>query len=215
MLKQLFVLGMLVLVLSGCSDDVSNQQTIADLEENLDKATKRLVEKEKELKTLYQQLEGAVEQDDIKIAKDDVPKLWDAPDIQLWSYMADSSFAKENGWKHASTTWRKLDAEFDKVNASPHQTGQSPGLLLVALITDLKVSESLGQEVWEVNSRIEFIDENNAIGYIMSYGFSDDSVAGSDIKVTMKKDNGFWYIETAEEREQCYRGLGNNKELSL
>ena len=82
-------------------------------------------------------------------------------------------------------------------------------------MTDVEVSNLLGQDVWEINSRIEFFDENNAEGYIMSYGLFDDSIAGSDIKLTMKRENGFWYIEFAEQREQCSRGVGENGGLCL
>jgi len=215
MLKQLSILGLLTLLLIGCSDEASNQQNLADLEKELDKTAEHLAEKENELKTLYQQLEGTTEQEYIKVSKEDVPKLWNNPDTQLWKYMMDSPFAKENGWEQASTNWRKLDGEFDETISSPNQSWQSPGMLMLAFMTDVEVSYFLGQDVWEINSRIEFTDENNANGYILSYGWLDDSIAGSDIKLTMKKDNGFWYIEYAEEREQCYRGLDKTKGLCL
>ena len=215
MLKQLSILGLLTLLLIGCSDVASNQQNLADLEKELDKTAEHLVGKENELKTLYQQLEGTTEQEYIKVSKEDVPKLWNNPDTQLWKYMMDSPFAKENGWEQVSTNWRKLDGEFDETISSPNQFWQSPGMLMLAFMTDLEVSYFLGQDVWEINSRIEFTDENNANGYILSYGWLDDSIAGNDIKLTMKKDNGFWYIEYAEEREQCYRGLDKTKGLCL
>lgn len=215
MLKQLSILSLSLLLLIGCSNvNPNNQQNLANLEE-LDKTAEHLVEKENELKPLYQQLEGTTEQGYISISKDDLPKLWNNPETQLWKYMMDSTFAKENGWEQSSTNWRKLDTKLDETISSPNQSWQSPGMLMLAFMTELEISDSLGQEFWEINSRIEFTDENNATGYIMSYGWRDDSIAGSDIKLTMKKDNGFWYIENAEEREQCYRGLGKTKGLCL
>ncbi|WP_161568166.1 hypothetical protein [Anaerobacillus alkaliphilus] len=43
----------------------------------------------------------------------------------------------------------------------------------------------------------------------------DDSIAGEDMKVTMKKGNGFWYIENVEIRGRCSRGVSENNELCV
>jgi hypothetical protein len=161
------------------------------------------------------QLVGAKEQEYIKIIKDDAPKLWNEADVQLWKYVTDYSLAEENGWKQEITSWKKLDYEFDKSLSSPNQTWENPGKLLLAFMTDVEVSNYLGQQIWEINSRIEYLDESHALGYIMSYGFFDDSTAGSDIKLEMKKENGFWYIESAEEREHCSRGIGEKSGFCL
>ncbi|WP_251624142.1 hypothetical protein [Sporosarcina luteola] len=157
---------------------------------------------------VHQQPEGEEEQEYIKILKDDAPKLWSDADVQLWKYVSDYSLSEEMGYKQEITSWRKLEGEFDKSLSMPNQTWENPGKLLLAFMTDMEVSNFLGQGIWEVNSRIEFLDGNNALGYIMSYGLYDDSAAGSDIKLKMKKENGFWYIESAEEREHCSRGIG-------
>lgn len=157
----------------------------------------------------------AEKQEYIKISKDEAPKLWSDADVQLWKFVTDYSFAEELGYKQEITNWRKVEDEFDKSLSSPNEAWENPGKLLLAFMTDIEVSNFLGQDIWEVNSRIEFSDENNAQGYIMSYGFFDDSIAGSDIKLKMKKENGFWYIESAEEREHCSRGLSEKGGLCL
>ncbi|MCG7344644.1 hypothetical protein MHZ92_10885 [Sporosarcina sp. ACRSL] len=166
-------------------------------------------------KEVLRQPEGAEEQEYIKISKEDAPKLWNDADVQLWKYVTDYSLSEAMGYKQEITNWRKFEDEFDKSLSSPNQTWENPGKLLLAFMTDVEVSNFLGQGIWEVNSRIKFLDENNALGYIMSYGFFDDSTAGSDIKLKMKKENGFWYIESAEEREQCSRGIGEKSGFCL
>jgi hypothetical protein len=203
-LKKLSIL-VIILFLAACSvETITDERTKPEI--NTGKLTDNVD---------HQQLDGGEEQEYIKISKDDATKLWNGADIQLWKYMINTSFAEENGWKHDSTSWRKFDGEFDKSLSSPNQTWQNPGKLLLAFMTDVEVSNLLGQDVWEINSRIEFFDDNNAEGYIMSYGLFDDSIAGSDIKLTMKSENGFWYIESAEEREHCSRGVGENGGLCL
>ncbi|WP_432360479.1 hypothetical protein [Sporosarcina sp. UB5] len=162
-----------------------------------------------------QQLEETEEEEYIKISKADAPQLWSTPDVQLWKYVVDTSLYEEIGWKQEITSWRKFNDEFDKSLSPPNETWQSPGNLLVAFMADVEISNWLGRDIWEVNSRIEMLDEHNAHGYIMSYGFYDDSVAGRDIRLTMKKENGFWYIVDAEERDHCYRGLGKDGDLCL
>lgn len=165
--------------------------------------------------TVVHQQPKEEEQEYMKILKDDAPKLWTDADVQLWKYVSDYSLSEEMGYKQEITSWRKLEGEFDKSLSTPNQTWENPGKLLLAFMTDVEVSNYLGQEIWEINSRIKFLDENNALGYIMSYGLHDDSAAGSDIKLTMKKENGFWYIESVEEREHCSRGIGEKSGFCL
>ncbi|MCM3636405.1 hypothetical protein M3152_01645 [Sporosarcina luteola] len=190
----------IILLLSACSaETITDERTKPEI--NSGKVSDEAV---------HQKLDGTEEQDYIKISKDDAPRLWSDADVQLWKYVTDYSLSEEMGYKQEITSWRKLEGEFDKSLSTPNQTWENPGKLLLAFMTDVEVSNYLGQEIWEINSRIKFLDENNALGYIMSYGLHDDSAAGSDIKLTMKKENGFWYIESAEEREHCSRGIGES-----
>ncbi len=211
MLKQLFILVLVALFLSGCS----NIEKVEELSQDLDEMSKRLEEKENELKVLYKQLEETEEKEYITIPKNEAPRLWSNPETQLWEYVIDFSFAEENGWKRGSTNWRKWNGEFDPSLSAPNQSWETPGLLMLAWMTEAETSYWLGQEVWEINTRIEMSDENSAKGYILSYGVFDDAIAGSDIKITMKKENGFWYIEDVEERSRCSRGVSEDNELCV
>lgn len=215
MLKQLFILSLLTLLISGCSNEIVNHEKVVELERDIERINKLLEENEIELKELYQQLRETNEREYIKIPKDEAPKLWSNPEIQLWEYVRDSSFAEENGWNSGTTNWRSWDGEFDQSLSTPNQNWQTPGILMTAWMTDVEFSYWLGQEVWEINTRIEFSDENNAKGYILSYGLFDDAIVGSDVKLIMRKDNGYWYIESVEKRELCSRGVNEDNELCV
>ncbi len=69
--------------------------------------------------------------------------------------------------------------------------------------------------VWEINTRIAYSDEVKAEGYIMSYGMREDSVSGSDIRLTMLKESDFWYIDRAEIRDRCSRNVSEDEDLCL
>lgn len=88
----------------------------------------------------------AEEQEYIKILKDDAPKLWSDADVQLWKYVMDYSLAEELGYKQEITNWRKVKDEIDKSLSSPNETWENPGKLILAFMTDVEVSNYLGQE---------------------------------------------------------------------
>ncbi|MDN4608561.1 hypothetical protein [Sporosarcina highlanderae] len=203
-MKKLSIM-FIILFLAACSaETIENEKTQPEI--NVVKASEKAVQ---------QQPKEADEQEYIKILKVNAPKLWSDADVQLWTYVNDYSLAEALGYTQEITNWRKYEVEFDKSLSSPNQTWENPGKLLLAFMTDVEVSNYLGREIWEINSRIKFLDENNALGYIMSYGLHDDSAAGSDIKLTMKKENGFWFIELVEQREQCSRGIGEESGFCL
>lgn len=203
-MKKLSIMAS-ILFLAACSVETIKDER-AKIETNVVEVSGTVV---------HQQPKEAEEQEYIKILKDEAPKLWSDADVQLWKYMMDYSLAEELGYKQEITNWRKFEGEFDKSLSSQNQTWENPGKLLLAFMTDVEVSNFLGQGVWEVNSRIEFLDENSALGYIMSFGLFDDSTAGTDIKLEMKKENGFWYIESVEERDHCSRGIGEKSGFCL
>lgn len=82
-----------------------------------------------------------------------------------------------------------------------------------AWMLEVGTSLGLGMDVWEINTRVYLANEAKAEGYIMSYGLRDDSVGGSDIKLTMLKENDYWYVEKAEVRYRCSRGVNEDGDL--
>ncbi|RXJ04498.1 hypothetical protein DS745_03700 [Anaerobacillus alkaliphilus] len=140
MIKNLFILVLGALLLSGCSNEVVDQESVANLEREIEIISERLEEKESELQALYQQLEESKDKEYIKIDKEIAPRLWNNPDTQLWEYVIDFSFAEENGWIRGTTNWRSWDGEFDQSFSVPNQTWETPGLLISAWMSEVETS---------------------------------------------------------------------------
>ncbi|WP_026674818.1 hypothetical protein [Alkalihalobacterium bogoriense] len=154
------------------------------------------------------------ESDDyIKIPKDEAPRLWNNADTQLWEYVKDDSLAEETGWTSGVTEWENADFEFAEELAAPNQNWDMPGLLLQAWLHDVEYSEWLGIEVWEITTRINMVSEDMAEGFILSYGLYDDSISGTDIKLSMKRENEYWYIEDVNVRHRCSRGVSEDSQF--
>lgn len=153
--------------------------------------------------------------DYIMIPKDELPRLWQGADTQLWDFTSDFSLSEENGWERGVTNWQDWKGEFDQSLATPNQIWETPGMLMQAWMDDVTFSYWLGQEIWEVTKRIELHNEELAEGYILSYGMKDDSIAGNDVKVTMKQANGYWYIEAIDIRYRCSRNVSEDNELCV
>ncbi|UAL46867.1 hypothetical protein K7887_18685 [Sutcliffiella horikoshii] len=209
-MKRLFALFLIGVLVSGCSNTENHQEKVTELENEIAEVYAQLEEKEMEIETLSQPSMEEETGEFITIPKDQVPLLWRDVDAQLWDYLINDSLAEENGWEKGITNWREWDGEYDQALGSANQTWESPGVLMNAWMLDVGLSNGLGMDVWEINTRIDFSDEAIAEGYIMSYGMRDDSVSGSDIKLSMLKENDFWYVEKAEVRFRCSRGVSED-----
>ncbi|WP_226682228.1 hypothetical protein [Sutcliffiella horikoshii] len=212
-MKRVVTLLLVGVLFSGCSNTDMHQEKVTKLENEIAEAYAQLEEKEIEIETLSQQPAEEETGEFITIPKVQVPLLWRDVDAQLWDYLIDDSLAKENGWEKGVTNWREWDGEYDQALGSANQTWDAPGLLLNAWMLDVGLSSGLGMDVWEINTRIDVKDDVIAEGYIMSYGMRDDSVGGSDIKLTMLKENDYWYVEKAEVRYRCSRGVSEEEDL--
>ncbi|WP_404429187.1 hypothetical protein [Sutcliffiella horikoshii] len=214
-MKRLVTLFLAGVLFSGCSNSDVHQEKVTELENEIAEVYAQLEEKEMEIETLSQTSAEEETGEFITIPKDQAPLLWKDVNAQLWDYLIDDSLAEENGWKKGVTNWREWDGDYDQALGSANQTWESPGLLMNAWMLDVELSYGLGMDVWEINTRIYFPNESKAEGYIMSYGMRDDSVSGSDIKLTMLKENDFWYVEKAEVRYRCSRGVSEGEDLCL
>lgn len=208
--KRVVTLFLVGVLFSGCSNTDVHQEKVTEFEEEIAEVYSQLEEKEMEIETLSQQSAEEESGEFIMIPKDQVPRLWEDADAQLWDYLIDDSLAIENGWEKGVTNWREWNGEYDQALGTPNQTWEAPGLLMNAWMLDVATSNGLGMDIWEINTRIDFKNAVKAEGYIMSYGMRDDSVAGSDIKLTMLKENEFWYVEKGEVRYRCSRGVSED-----
>ncbi|MGD6990847.1 hypothetical protein [Sutcliffiella horikoshii] len=209
-MKRVVTLFLVGVLFSGCSNTDVHQEKVTEFEEEIAEVYSQLEEKEMEIETLSQQSAEEESGEFIMIPKDQVPRLWEDADAQLWDYLIDDSLAIENGWEKGVTNWREWNGEYDQALGTPNQTWEAPGLLMNAWMLDVATSNGLGMDIWEINTRIDFKNAVKAEGYIMSYGMRDDSVAGSDIKLTMLKENEFWYVEKGEVRYRCSRGVSED-----
>lgn len=212
-MKRLFTLFLVGILVSGCSNTEDHQEKVTELENEIAEVYAQLEEKEMEIKTLYQPPAEEETGEFITISKNQVPLIWRDVDAQLWDYLIDDSLAKEIGYEKGVTNWRKWDGAYDQSLGAANQTWESPGVLMNAWMLEVGTSLGLGMDVWEINTRVDLANEAKAEGYIMSYELRDDSVAGSDIKLTMLKENDFWYVEKAEIRYRCYRGVSEDEDL--
>ncbi|WP_404459375.1 hypothetical protein [Sutcliffiella horikoshii] len=214
-MKRLFALFLIGVLVSGCSNTENHQEKVTELENKIAEVYAQLEEKEMEIETLSQPSMEEETGEFITIPKNQVPLLWRDVDAQLWDYIIDDSLAEENGWEKGITIWREWDSDYDQALGSANQTWESPGVLMNAWMLDVGLSNGLGMDVWEINTRIDFKDDGIAEGYIMNYGMRDDSVSGSDIKLTMIKENDFWYVEKVEVRYRCSRGVSEDEDVCM
>lgn len=107
-----------------------------------------------------------------------------------------------------STPWKDSEREVPEELAGPDGDGaQTPGALLFELASELRMSAGLGAEVWEQTVRVLSENDDEAVGVIMQWGFKDDSLAGSDLRVQMERGQERWFVAEMEERFHCRRGV--------
>lgn len=107
-----------------------------------------------------------------------------------------------------STPWETSEREVPDELAGPDGEGaQTPGALLFELASELRLNQGLGAEVWEQTARVLSEDDEQAVGVIMQWGFKDDSLAGSDLRVHMERGDEGWVVAEMEERFHCRRGV--------
>ncbi|CAG9619388.1 hypothetical protein BACCIP111883_00155 [Sutcliffiella rhizosphaerae] len=222
-----FITGMLVILfLAGCSDaestiNMENEEAatvllneqIEGLEKEIDEQSKTLAETEKELKELKQ-----VNSDEefIMIPKETASRWRDNLDVQLWEMVTDFSMSYENGFERGETNWREWDGEIGEPFMTINENWETPGQLLSNWINYHDLSYWNGMDLFEVNMRIDYDSENEeAIGYVLTYGYKDDSIAGDIKKVMMKLEDNSWYIEDVFIRNQCHRNVSEDGELCV
>jgi hypothetical protein len=109
------------------------------------------------------------------------------------------------GWEPATTPWhaarRDAPEELQTVGA------ESPGDLLYRLAVAWDWAASLGRDVWEHTLRIHQADDEHAVGAVLAWGLQDDALAGSDLRVQMRREGAAWRIIAIEERHHCARGV--------
>ncbi|UCZ53546.1 hypothetical protein LGQ02_01745 [Bacillus shivajii] len=226
MYKRLIIFGLLFVMFSACSNSEEKvgalEGELADLyaklderENELDEAHRQLEGQQQDLKEAIQQLEGqeGYEDEYIKISKEEAPRLWRDADTQIWEYVRDFSMTEENGWMRGTTEWRDWEGDADHFYLPTDESWETPTALMYEWMLEEETMSWLGLDVWETTLRIEYPSEYKAVGYILNYGFKDDSVAGRDMKLTMHQNKAYWYLDEVKVRDQCARNVSEDKDL--
>lgn len=220
LLKKRIAVILIVFGLSACSNSTEDvHQQNEKIEKELETAYKIIDEKGNEIEK-YKRLVAESEsnkfpEEYIVLHKNEAPKLWSSHDVQLWEYLLDFSMSKENGWLRGTTNWKELEENINPLFKTLNKAWEMPGPLMNAWLSEIQDSYWLGYDVWEITQRIKEIDEYTVEGYILSYGFKDDAISGSDLKIKMKKEEGYWYIDHIKVRYHCSRNVTKDKDLCV
>jgi hypothetical protein len=111
----------------------------------------------------------------------------------------------------ATTAWRAaarpIPPGFRAGDARAARNWTQPGLVVADLARELGLPATLGTDAWELTSRVLAVDANNATGILLQWGLLDDAVAGSDLRIGLRRDAQGWYVERLDERLHCRRGV--------
>jgi hypothetical protein len=114
----------------------------------------------------------------------------------------------ELGYAPATTPWRRLEPHLAERLADARLGGAaSPAALLAELALALGWGDELGEGVWEQTIRIRPEADDRALAIVLHWGLQDDAVAGVDLRVRLRADDGVWHIERVEQRFHCSRGV--------
>lgn len=140
-----------------------------------------------------------------------VAPLWDREGLDVQPRLDELArrTPPEMEYEPGTTDWRPSQWELPKGLTSPGEASpQSAAALLFEVGQAL--GEGLGEEIWEVTTRLWQEGEGRATGMIMRWGFKDDAMAGSDLRVSMTRVDDRWIVEKLEERFHCTRGVSEN-----
>lgn len=121
-----------------------------------------------------------------------------------------SDAERDMGFQPAPTPWEPATVP-DGFGEGDAAFG-SAGALMTALAAEL-AGDQLGGDAWEAATRVLFDnaegdpDADEATGAVLLWGFLDDSVAGSDHRISLRRGADGWFADAAEQRSRCRRGV--------
>ncbi|QTF93369.1 hypothetical protein [Halomonas sp. BM-2019] len=139
------------------------------------------------------------------------PSQWDRFGLEAQPRLAAHRAALPGGlgFDPGTTGWQEAGQALPEGLTRDGQRHASPAALLQALVTELDLAATLGQEVWEQTQRLHLADDT-AVGVVLQWGFKDDAVLGQDYRLTMSEDADGWYTERLEIRYHCGRGVSDD-----
>lgn len=115
------------------------------------------------------------------------------------------------GWEPGTTEWRETEVPdgFGPGEAAYDRPGE-----LVVAVAGARYGDWLDLDAWEVTARVLLPEgelpetAHTATGAVLAYGFKDDAVAGTDLRLELARDADGWHVTAAEQRDHCMRGVG-------
>ena len=199
------VLVVLVLSAASCApgdDEPGNEARVEEREAELTQARERIRELEAELAEAG---EEPAEGEPQPAGTPAPPRTPEGLVEQLHTYFADEALPE--GVQPGTTAWEAADIPpgFGEADGSGHAT---PGELVTALVGEL-AGVQLGSDAWEVTARVLAGEDGEATAAVLTWGLADDAIAGSDLRLYLARGDAGWYVESAEERFRCRRGVSD------
>jgi hypothetical protein len=130
--------------------------------------------------------------------------LWDERGLVVQPRMAELARAsRPYGFEPATTPWQD-----EAIGHLVRVSWDEPGIALNEVAQALRLYTFLGLDTWEVTHRL-YLDEDRAVGVLLSWGFKDDAVAGEDYRATFTRWEDGWQLEALERRFHCSRGVSS------
>jgi hypothetical protein len=108
------------------------------------------------------------------------------------------------------TAWQ--EAEVPSRFTRDEARGFASASALATAIAGEERSASLGIDLWEVTTRVLVADDQrSAQAAILSWGIKDDAVEGEDVRLELRQGERGWYVEAAERRTWCRRGVTDDQ----
>jgi hypothetical protein len=112
------------------------------------------------------------------------------------------------GFRPGSTPWRPAELDVPpRFTEARLADAPSPMSLVRGMGDALDWGAETGEGLWEQTVRIRHDDEDRATVTVLHWGYLDDSVAGGDLRLRLRRVDGGWVLEGAEERFHCRRGV--------
>lgn len=183
-----------LLTLAACTSNRADDET-AGLKERIAEQDALIAERE----ATIEELRAAPETGPSPAAPFSAEGLTD----QLHAHFLDDL---PEGFEPGPTPWR--DRQVPAGFGADGDRFDTPGAAMVALADAVGGAEGLGSESWEIAVRVLSPEAGDrARGAVLMWGFRDDSVAGTDVRVDLRRDGAGWYVRAAETRDHCWRGV--------
>jgi hypothetical protein len=132
---------------------------------------------------------------------EDTVALLAQPELQAYRDRLDP----ELGHSPGSTPWQPFDGDLPGGVMEATHASASEALQEVAGALGWEATPGVAEE--PVTTSRLLVQGTTATGMLLRWGLPDDSLAGEDLRVRMRRDDGGWRIEQLQVRYHCRRGV--------